>query len=226
VKTDQDTIKVWDPVVRIGHWTLVLAFFTAYFTEDDFMTQHVWAGYVVGAVVCFRMLWGFMGTKHARFKDFIVSPAAVLRYVNDLRNKSSKRYIGHNPAGGAMIIALLLSLAATVYTGMALYAVEDHAGPLAALFAKESPASESSVDNEASRESKASGNAPSGMAETKVHKAKKVKDPREDFWEELHEFFTNLTLTLVILHIAGGLFSSYLYKENLIRAMFTGRKRP
>lgn len=199
MKYTQATIKVWDPVVRIGHWTLVLAFFIAYFTEDDFMTQHVWAGYVVGAVVCFRLLWGFVGTQHARFKDFVRSPATVIRYVRDLRNKPSKRYIGHNPIGGAMIIALLLCLAITVYTGLALYAIEDQAGPFAAWFAPE----------------------PTVVAST-AHE----EDPREEFWEELHEVFSNVTLALVILHVAGGLLSSYIYKENLILAMFTGRKRP
>jgi len=200
MKSTQVTIKVWDPIVRIGHWTLVLAFFIAYFTEDDLMTQHVWAGYVAGAVVCFRLLWGFVGTEHARFKDFVVSPAVVLQHVRDLRNKSGKRYIGHNPIGGAMIIALLISVAVTVYTGVALYAIEDHAGPLAAWFATESVVSETA--------------------------GKEAEDPREEFWEDLHDFFADFTVFLVILHIAGGLFSSYVYKENLIRAMFTGRKRP
>jgi cytochrome b len=199
MKPSQDIVKVWDPVVRIGHWTLVVAFFVAYFTEDDLMTQHVWAGYVVGAVVCFRLLWGFVGTEHARFKDFVVSPATMLQYVRDLRRKQSKRYIGHNPTGGAMIIALLLCLSITVYTGLALYAIEDHAGPLAAWFAPGPAASAPAGDDE---------------------------DPREEFWEELHEVFSNITLALVILHVAGGLLSSYIYKENLIGAMITGRKRP
>jgi cytochrome b len=199
MKPSQDTVKVWDPIVRIGHWTLVLGFFVAYFTDDDFMTQHVWAGYVVAAVVCFRLLWGFVGTRHARFSDFVRSPATVIRYVRDLRNKHGKRYLGHNPAGGAMIIAMLLCLGITVYTGLGLYAIEERAGPFAAWFAVE-PAAGTSTGHE--------------------------EDPREEFWEELHEVFSNITLALVILHVAGGLLSSYMYKENLIRAMITGRKRP
>ena len=97
----KNTIKVWDPVVRIGHWTLVLTFFTAYFTDADFMDLHVWAGYVIGAVVCFRLIWGFVGSRHARFADFVKSPAAILRYMRDLKGKRSKGYIGHNPVGGA-----------------------------------------------------------------------------------------------------------------------------
>jgi len=224
MKSTQATIKVWDPIVRIGHWTLVLAFFIAYFTEEDLITQHVWAGYVVGAVVCFRLLWGFVGSEHARFKDFVVSPATILQYVRDLRNKKSKRYIGHNPIGGAMIIALLISVAVTVYTGVALYAIEDHAGPLAVWFAAESAASEPAGKTESSRESEERESQANGVAHTKD--ADEADDPREEFWEDLHDFFADFTVFLVILHIAGGLFSSYVHKENLIRAMFTGRKRP
>lgn len=207
-----DKIKVWDPVVRIGHWTLVLAFFTAYFTEDDFLTAHVWAGYVVGAIVVVRLFWGFIGSKRARFSDFVRSPSAIWQYIRDLRMKRSKRYIGHNPLGGAMILVLLLSLIITVYTGLALYAVEDNKGPLAAWFGGPSdstlPAPQNLVQN--ARVENEDGH---------------EDDAREEFWEELHEFFSNFTLLLVGLHIAGGLFSSYVYKENLIRAMITGRKR-
>jgi len=182
-----NTTKVWDPVVRIGHWTLVIAFFTAYFTEDEFLTPHVWAGYIVGAVVCFRLLWGFIGTKHARFSDFIRSPAATIKHLADLVRHRSRRYIGHNPAGGAMILALLIFLVGTVVSGVVLYGMEEGAGPLAAW-----------------------------VADYVEH---------EELWEEIHEIFSNLTLFLVGLHIAGMLFSSYVHRENLVKAMMTGRKR-
>lgn len=65
---DAQMVAVWDPIVRLGHWILAAAFFTAYFTEDDFLAQHVWAGYVVGAILCIRLVWGFVGIKHARFR--------------------------------------------------------------------------------------------------------------------------------------------------------------
>jgi cytochrome b len=125
------SVKVWDPLVRVFHWSLVLFFFTAYFTEDDFETIHVWAGYTVAALVGFRVIWGLIGTPHARFTDFVRSPAQVWRYVIAIPAGKARRYIGHNPAGGAMVITLLLSLAGTTLFGMALYGADEQAGPLA-----------------------------------------------------------------------------------------------
>ena len=131
------TVKVWDPIVRIGHWTLVLAFFTAYFTEDDFLTQHVWAGYVVGAVVIVRLIWGFIGSKQARFSSFIRSPAKTLAYLRDLASQNAKRYVGHNPAGAAMILTLLIFLSGTTYSGLMIYAIEEDSGPFAGWIAED-----------------------------------------------------------------------------------------
>lgn len=125
------TLKVWDPLVRIFHWSLVLFFFTAYFSEDDFETLHVWAGYSVAALVAFRLVWGLIGTRHARFTDFVKSPKNVLSYLKAIPAGRSRRYIGHNPAGGAMVIALLLALTGTVVFGMATLGADENAGPLA-----------------------------------------------------------------------------------------------
>ncbi|MCP4979447.1 MAG: DUF4405 domain-containing protein [Gammaproteobacteria bacterium] len=174
------------------------------------MAQHVWAGYVVGAVVAIRLVWGFIGSKHARFSDFVRSPASTLRHIRDLIGHRAKQYIGHNPAGGAMIVALLISLSGTVFSGLVLYAVEEDAGPLAGWIAN-SKASKFPViitsvyadDDEDDHEDEAS----------------------EEFWEELHEFFANFTLLLVVLHVTGMLYSSYVDRENLVKAMITGRKR-
>jgi len=124
-------VKVWDPAIRIGHWTLVIAFFTAYFTEDEFLTAHVWAGYAIGVVIFFRLVWGFTGSEHARFKNFVRTPAVTFAYLADLVRQRSKRYLGHNPAGAAMILALLIFLAGTVFSGVVLYGMEEGAGPLA-----------------------------------------------------------------------------------------------
>ena len=131
-----------------SHWSLDFShcFFYAYFTEEDFLTQHTWAGYVVGAVVLIRIIWGFIGSKHAKFNDFIYSPSAIFAYLKGLISRKPQHYLGHNPAGGLMVFALLLSLFATTYTGIALYAVEENAGPLAGIVANnEIPMPKSSI---------------------------------------------------------------------------------
>jgi cytochrome b len=220
MSTSTKVVNVWDPLVRIGHWTLVIAFFTAYFTEDDFMAQHVWAGYIVGAVVIFRIVWGFIGSRHARFSDFIYSPAKILGYLKGLVSRQPQHYLGHNPAGGAMVIALLLSLSATVYTGLALYAVEKNAGPLAGIIANNDK-STSAI----SMISTAYADEDADEDEDKIgQESSKVNKEGEEFWEELHEFFANFTLLLVALHIGGVLLSSYIDKEKLIKAIITGKK--
>ena len=131
MSTDMN-VKVWDPLIRIFHWALVVGFFIAYFTEEDFLTPHVWVGYMVGGLLLFRVVWGFIGPSHARFSDFVFSPAVVVSYVKDVLLLKAKRFIGHNPAGGAMIILLLISLLITTLSGIVLYAVGDNAGPMAA----------------------------------------------------------------------------------------------
>ena len=124
-------IKVWDPVVRVFHWTLVLAFVVAYFTEEDLLGIHVAAGYTVLGLVLFRIFWGFIGSRYARFSSFLVRPAVLIGYVRDLILLRPQRYLGHNPAGGAMIMLLLLALLATTVSGLAVYAADEHAGPFA-----------------------------------------------------------------------------------------------
>lgn len=132
---DTNRVKVWDPLVRIFHWSLVAAFAVAYVTEDEALAVHVAAGYTVLGLVLFRLLWGLVGTRHARFTDFVHRPSAVIRYMKELLLLRPPRYLGHNPAGGLMIVALLASLLATVLTGLAAYGAEEAAGPLAGFMA-------------------------------------------------------------------------------------------
>jgi len=128
-----DRIRVWDPLVRIFHWSLVAAFATAYIVEDDLLAVHVWAGYLALALIAVRLAWGFIGTRHARFTDFVRGPRQVLGYLADALHFKAKRYLGHNPAGGAMVIALLLLVSATGISGLALYGAQELSGPLAPL---------------------------------------------------------------------------------------------
>ncbi len=99
-------IRVWDPALRLFHWSLAGSFLLAYPSGDDAGMLHVYAGYGVLGLIAFRLVWGFAGPTHARFSDFVVSPAATLRYARLLLAGAAPRYLGHNPLGGWMVIAL------------------------------------------------------------------------------------------------------------------------
>ncbi len=113
-------VRVWDPLVRTFHWTLAAAFAIAFIVEDELLGLHIWAGYLALTLIAIRLVWGIIGTRHARFTDFVRGPRQVMAYLKDALAFRAPRYLGHNPAGGAMVIALLLSVAATGLTGMAL----------------------------------------------------------------------------------------------------------
>lgn len=130
---DDDVVKVWDPLVRVFHWALVTVFAVAFLTEDEWLDLHVLAGYTVLGLVGLRLVWGVIGTRHARFRDFVRRPSAVLAYLGDLLRGRARRYLGHNPAGGAMIVALLAGLALSAATGLLVYGASEAAGPFAGL---------------------------------------------------------------------------------------------
>lgn len=134
---EQNTeIKVWDPVVRLFHWGLASAFAIAFVSSEDGLANiHVAAGYVILALVAMRLVWGLIGTRHARFASFVVRPGTALTYLMDMARFRARAYVGHNPAAAWMILALLAGLVVTGVTGMMLYGVEEHAGPLAGLMA-------------------------------------------------------------------------------------------
>ncbi len=110
------SVRVWDPVVRLFHWTVVAGCAINLIFEDG-NTFHRAVGYVVAAAVAVRVVWGFAGAGHARFSDFVPRPAALVAYMRQLASRNEPRYIGHNPAGAVMILALLGSLVAVSVTG-------------------------------------------------------------------------------------------------------------
>ena len=108
---------VWDPIVRIFHWTVVLGVLLDNFMLEGGKTPHRYVGYVVAAALGVRIVWGFIGSAHARFADFLVSPRTMMSHLVAVLMRRDRRYVGHNPAGAAMILALMASLAATCLTG-------------------------------------------------------------------------------------------------------------
>lgn len=176
---------VWDPLVRLFHWSVVLFFFVAYLLENDWPGLHAHAGYTVALLVGFRLVWGLIGPRHARFSDFVVSPRKFGAHSRALVAGRASRYRGHDPLGAVMILVLLGSLLITALSGILLFAMEG-SGPLAGTLVERLPA-------------------PPVV--------------------EVHHFASDLCLWLIILHVLGVLFVSLKTRENLIRAMITGRKR-
>jgi len=124
------TVKAWDPLVRVFHWSLVFFFLLAFATEDDWMNLHVWAGYAIAMLIAFRLLWGIIGTRNARFLSFVKSPQVVKRHLRNMLFLKAPHYLGHNPVAAVMIIALLGSISMIAFSGMILIATEG-GGPLA-----------------------------------------------------------------------------------------------
>jgi cytochrome b len=168
------TTRVWDPFVRVFHWSLVASFALAWISGDDWKSLHIWAGYATAALIAMRLVWGVVGTPYARFSQFVRSPLVVAGYLRDVATGREARHLGHNPVGGAMIVALLATLIGLCASGWLL--------------------------------------------------------TTDAFWgsalmEDIHETLANLALLLVGLHIAGVVFASLRHHENLVRSMFTGKKR-
>ncbi len=188
MKTDLDTsdsVTVWDPLVRIFHWSLVFFFLLAYISEDEFMGIHAQAGYVIILLVIFRLFWGVFGSKPARFSSFVSRPSTVISHLRGMFSRKAPHYLGHNPVAAVMVVALLVGLSITSFTGLIVYAGEGQ-GPLV------------------------------GTIFSSWH---------GNWVEEVHEFFANFTVLLVVFHILGVMVSSLLEGENLVKAMITGRKR-
>jgi cytochrome b len=113
---DSPRVRVWDPLVRVVHWTLAASVLGAFFLERP-RDLHEALGYVALGAVAVRLVWGIIGPRHARFSAFAPSPPRLLAYLGDMLRGREARYLGHNPAGAVMIFALLALVALTSVTG-------------------------------------------------------------------------------------------------------------
>lgn len=131
-------MKVWDLPVRLFHWSLVLLIFAAWLTQElNKMDLHVWCGYAILALLLFRIAWGFAGSDTARFTRFLKSPAAALLHLSHIRKREPDHEIGHNAAGGWMVLMMLALIG--VQAGTGLFANDDALteGPLMHLVDKD-----------------------------------------------------------------------------------------
>ena len=149
------------------------------------MSLHIQAGYAVSILIAFRLIWGFIGTRHARFLSFVKPIAVVISYAKQMMSLSVPHYLGHNPLAAVMVVVLLSSITLVAFTGMVLIAGEGQ-GPLAGTF---------------------------------------LVSWSGEWMEEVHEFFANFSLLMVIAHVSGVVVSSLLEGENLVKAMISGRKK-
>ncbi len=128
--TASPTVKAWDPLIRVFHWSLVFFFLLAFITEDDWLNIHTQAGYAVSFLIGFRLFWGLVGTRNARFISFVKTPNIVLSHLRGMLTFKVSHYLGHNPVAAVMVILLLLSITLVAFSGMVLIATEGQ-GPLA-----------------------------------------------------------------------------------------------
>jgi cytochrome b len=181
-------VRVWDAPVRIFHWLLVVLVTTSWVSSeigDDALQYHMWSGYALLTLVASRIVWGFVGSEHARFSAFVRGPRALLRYGSDLLRSNPPYYLGHNPLGGVSVILMLTSVMVQGTTG--LFAKDDVAieGPLVYL----------------------------------------VTEATSSLLTTIHRYNFYVLATLIAVHIAAVLFYLLVKGENLIAAMFTGRKQ-
>jgi cytochrome b len=173
-KVASRTVEVWDLPLRLWHWALAICVLIAWFTPTVYDGFHRIVGYGVIGLLVFRLVWGVWGSRYSRFRMVGVRLRAAPGYLWNLRRGITGRYIGLNPAGTLMLVALLLSLAVSAITG-----------------------------------------------------AMSVTVTFFGVWwiEDTHTYASDAVIVLVVLHVAGVVLMGFLQRENLIRAMITGRKR-
>lgn len=197
-------VRVWDPLVRVFHWGLVAAFAAAYLSAEELSTVHEVAGYIVSGLVAFRLVWGLVGSRYARFTQFLKGPSATFGYLRDVVGHRERRYLGHNPAGAAMTLALLITLSGTAFTGW-LLEDETRIAMLPDLPQIVAPAFADEDDEGREYGTRGEGG--------------------ESAVAEVHEVLANLMLLLIAVHVGGVVLTSFRHRENLARAMVTGEKR-
>lgn len=211
-------IPVWDLFIRVFHWSLVVLFFLAYLTGDAKGPGHRFIGYTILLLVCVRIFWGFVGTKHALFSDFVCSPAKVFTYFRGLVTGKAQHFTGHNPAAAWMILFFLIGSILVCASGIMICTTKNQQSISMYSFPSLVKNVYASQDHKDTHEGKRHDR------RGKNNKAEKDDDENDNPWSDLHEILAQLMLFLAFLHIAGVAVSSRIHRENLVKSMITGRK--
>lgn len=215
--SEKKQVVVWDPFIRFFHWALLLLFFVAYLTGDEKGPLHRYLGYTVLLLVIARIWWGFWGTKHALFSDFICSPAKGLNYLKELVTGKPTHYIGHNPAAAWMILLLLTNSVIICLTGYAAHTVKKGMNTIGSGNTISIVGTVYADDHKNERHE-------ANHKERKRHRDGKSDDERDSVWSDLHEISAQFMLILICLHVVGVAVSSKVHNENLVKGIITGKK--
>lgn len=183
--TETMTVKVWDFPTRLFHWLLIILFVVIYASAKlGEMDIHFTAAFSLSGLIIFRVMWGFLGSTYALFSQFVSSPKTTLNYLKSITSKDKQSYIGHNPAGGWVVIIFLLAFIAIISAG--LISTDDIylTGPFYHL----------------------------------------VTDETASLATTLHRQAEYYMLGLIALHVIAVLIYKLKFKENLVKAMVTGKK--
>ena len=212
----------WDVIVRLTHWGVVVAVIANALVTEEGSGPHIWVGYALTALLALRLVWGFVGTKAARFSAFPPSPSQTVAHLRDIAAGRSSEHASHNPLGAWMVYAIWLCLTAIIATGIAM------SGP---------PVTLSSTLNGATAESAASARnhavqitegRDAEYEEGEGRQEGGEHEGGEEAMEEIHEGAVNLLYLLIALHLAGVIFETRRSGAHILRAMLPGgtRRKP
>ena len=220
---EKKQVVVWDEFIRVFHWSLLLLFFAAYVTGDEKVPLHRYVGYALLLLVIARICWGFWGTKHALFSDFVCSPEKGLTYLKELVSGKPTHYIGHNPAAAWMILLLLTSSIITCLSGYAAHTVKKGMNPLGSGNTI-SIVGTAYADDDKNERHKGKHERRERRERRERHNDGESDDESDSVWSDIHEISAQFMLILIFLHIAGVAVSSKVHNENLVKGIITGKK--
>lgn len=201
----------WDPVVKLTHWTIVLAILANALLTEEGSAAHVWVGYALAAILALRLLWGLIGPAEARFTAFPPNPARALRHMGEIRRGEKTEHTSHNPLGALMVYAIWSCLGVIIATGIAMAGFppqgESHEEGRPAAYASAEYGEEREGGGEEAEEAREGG-----------------EGHEEGGMEELHEIAVNLLYLLIVLHIAGVVFETRRSGRQVVLAMLPRRR--